>query len=57
MFMDIAKFLNIIPELFVYISFFGLSDIFISNKDLNFKIIYYITLLIIGSSIIIFKKR
>ena len=35
-------------RLILFIAAFGLSDLFIKNKSTNFKIIYYIVLLLIA---------
>ena len=35
-------------RLILYVAAFGLSDLFVKNKSTNFKIIYYIILLIIA---------
>ena len=37
-----------IGRLILYVAAFGLSDMFVKNKSLHFKIIYYIILSIIA---------
>ena len=42
-------------DIILFVASFGLSDIFVKNKSTNFKIIYYLVMMIIGLYILFNK--
>ncbi len=42
-------------DIILFVASFGLSDLFVKNKSTNFKIIYYLVMMIIGLYILFNK--
>ena len=42
-------------DIILFVASFGLSDLFVKNKSINFKIIYYSVMMIIGLYILFNK--